>query len=291
MNSRLSLGVLISLTACFLYSGMAAIIKDQASLLPPLPVVVFMQNLVGLILILPAAIKSRSITSRRIPLHILRALFSLMICYFLYYAVTYIPLVNAMLLSNSSPLIVPFVGYLFFSERINHQLWLPVILGYIGVALVLNPDAHLFNFGALLAFGSAVALAFTIQCVRKLTTTDSTTTITFYFLLFSAIFSGIISIPFWQPITLSMLAVMSLIGFLYFTSQYLANASIRYASPQLIGSLMYSNVVYAAIIAFFVWHTLPSMMTVAGMMLIIVGGIACIRVENRPTAKIEFAHS
>lgn len=258
---------------------MTALIKSQADSLPPLAIVVFMQNLFALGLALPFT-KKADLVSKKIPLHFLRAIFSLLICYLLYYAVTFIPLVNAMLLSNSAPLVVPFVGYLFFAEKINHRLWIPVLLGYAGVALVLNPDADMFNAGAGLAFGSAIALAFTIQCVRRLTQTDSTRTITFYFLFFCTIISGVIAIPFWQPLDSHMLLMMFLIGFFYFTSQYLANASMRYASSQLISSLMYSNVVYATIISFLLWDSLPSMLTIIGTMLIVIGGIACIRAES-----------
>jgi drug/metabolite transporter (DMT)-like permease len=175
---------------------------------------------------------------------------------------------------------VPFVGYLFFSEKINHKLWMPVLLGYAGVAIVLNPDSNFFNPAALLAFGSAIALAFTVQVVRKLTATDSITTITFYFLIFSTLLSGIISIPFWQPVSTAQLIIMAEIGALYFSSQYLANASMKYANPQLISSLMYSNVIYAAIISLLVWNILPSLHTVIGIILVVVGSIACIRIEH-----------
>lgn len=290
MKYHLSLGVFLSLIACFLYSLMTAIIKAKASLLPPLPVVVFLQNAVSLLLIVLVIYKKGHIQAKslikttRLRLHLLRSIFSLLISYLLYYALQTIPLVNATLLANSAPLMVPVVGYLFFTEKINHHLWLAVIIGYIGVAFVLNPDSHFFNAGALLALGSAIALAFTIQCVRKLTVTDSTTTITFYFLFFSALISGILSIPFWELITFPTLCIMVMIGFLYFTSQYLANASLKYGNPQLISSLMYSNVVYATMISFFIWNTLPAISTWIGMLLIIIGGILCIRVEHRAIA-------
>lgn len=289
MKQHLRLGVTLSLFACFLYSLMATIIKANAMTLPPLPMVIFLQNLVSFSLIFPILYKDGhhiallSLKTHKLKLHILRSVFSLLISYLLYYSLSYIPLVNALLLSNAAPLIVPFVGYIFFAEKINHRLWLPVLIGYIGVACVLHPDAQLVNRGAILAFGSAVALAFTIQCVRKLTVTDSTNTITFYFLFFSMLISGFIAIPFWEPVTLQTLLVMIAIGLLYFTSQYMANASMRYANPQLISSLMYSNVLYAAIISLILWGSLPSLLTFIGILLIIVGGISCIRIEHIST--------
>lgn len=217
----------------------------------------------------------------KMQLHLLRSVFSVLISYLLYYSLKSIPLVNALLLANAAPLIVPFIGYWFFAQKINHRLWLPVLIGYVGVALILNPDKNIFHSGALFAFGSAIALSFTIQCVRRLSITDSITTINAYFLIFSTLISGIIAIPFWESISNQILLIMFVIGFLYFTSQFLANAAMKYANPQLISSLMYLNVFYATVISFLLWNTFPSALTLIGMLLIVIGGIFCIYVEHK----------
>lgn len=287
MKNDLFRGVTLSLLGTLLYASMNAVFKAEATALPPLPVVIFIQSLVSFILMTSMVLADggiaaarKNLATTRLWLHVLRALTSLTIMFSLYYSIQYIPLVNALLLSNSAPLIVPFIGYAFFSEKINHRLWAPVLIGYAGVAIVLNPDSHFFEPAALYAVISAVALAFTIQIVRKLTATDSTSVIMFYFMLFTTLFSGLISIPFWQPLSLVQCGVLLLIGILYFTSQFLGNASMRYGNPQLISGLMYANVLYGAIISVFVWGMVPTVMTWIGIVLVMIGGIACIWVEH-----------
>ncbi len=293
LKHTLTLGVSLSLTATLLYSIMGAMIKAYGQVLPPLPVFIFLQNLLSLLFILPFIFRGniehikKTLKTTRIKLQLLRACTSLMIMYTLYYAVGHIPLVNAMLLSNCAPLIVPFVGYLFFAEKINHRMWFPVLIGFAGVAIILNPDSNFFQPAAVVAFASAIALAITIQIVRKLTMTDSTTTITFYFAFLTTIISFFVAIPFWQAINLEQFGIIFVISALYFTSQYIANASMRYGNPQLISALMYSNVVYAAIISVLVWNDVPSSYTVLGMLLVIVGGASCIWVEHLTLSKME----
>lgn len=296
MKHTLTIGVSLSLFATLLYSIMSAMIKAYGQVLPPLPVFIFFQNLLSLLFILPFIFRGnsehikRTLKTTRLKLHLLRACTSLTIMFTLYYAVGKIPLVNAMLLSNCAPLIVPFVGYLFFAEKINHRMWFPVLIGYAGVAIILNPDSNFFQPAAIIAFTSAIALAVTIQIVRKLTMTDSTTTITFYFTFLTTIISFIIAIPFWQAVNLDQFAIIVLISALYFTSQYIANASMRFGNPQLISALMYSNVVYAAIISVLVWNDVPTSYMLLGMLLVVIGGASCIWVEHITLSKIERIH-
>lgn len=286
MKNNLPIGIAAALLSALFYSTQTAIIKLHASSLPPVPVIIFFQSIVSLILILPIVFKNglqsgkKTITTQRLPLHFLRSIFSQGISYLLFSAVLFIPLVNAMLLSNTAPLIVPFIAYLFLSQQINHKLWLPILIGYTGVVLVLHPDARLFNPAAFLALGAAVSLGSTMLTVRKLSSTESTETIAFYFFLLSSMTSGIIASRYWIPLNTTMLLTMLVIGVLYFLTQYSSTLALRYANAQLVSALYYSNIIYATLLSYFIWHTLPTTMTFLGMTLIIIGGIYCIAIEH-----------
>lgn len=286
MRHNLIFGVALSLLGAFLYSSQTALFKAQASYLPPLPIVIFVQSCISLVLMVPFVFKNGSIGARKIlstqkiELHLLRAIFSLSINYLIFYTVIFIPLVDGMLLANTAPLIIPFLAYVFLAQKINHRLWAPILIGYLGVAIVLQPDLNIFNPASLLAFGAAIAMAATMLTIRKLSETETTETITFYFFLFSTIISGIIAIKFWVPLTNQMLMIMTTLGILYLATQYTMTAALRYANPQLVGSLFYSNIIYAAAYSQFVWHILPSNPTLLGMVLISVGGVLCIHAEH-----------
>lgn len=287
MKHNLFLGVLFALSGAFLYSTQTALIKAQASILPPIPVVIFIQSVISLTLILPLMFKKGLIEvpqrfkTQQLKLQFLRTIFSLALSYALFYAVQYIPLVNAMLLANTAPLIVPFLAYLFLAKKINHRLWVPILIGFTGVALVLRPGSVILDPASLLALGAAVLMAATVISVRKLSKTDSTETTGFYFFLFSTIISGVIATQFWVPITSEMFLMMLLIGVIYFLTQYASMNALRFASAQLVSTLFYSNIIYAAIISFVVWNTVPSLFTLCGMLLIVFGGILCIRESHQ----------
>lgn len=121
-------------------------------------------------------------------------------------------------------------------------------------------------------------LAATIVAVRKLAATESRETNNFYFFLFSSIISGMIALLFWAPITLGLWLTLGM-GLIYFASQYLYTSSLSYANAQIIGSLLYTNIINSVIISALVWHTFPSTLTLIGVFLTIIGGVMCIRVE------------
>ncbi|MDR3477145.1 MAG: DMT family transporter [Gammaproteobacteria bacterium] len=293
MKPRFFLGVALSLLGALLYSLITAIIKVEHAFLPPLPIVIFMQSAVALAFAVPFLFKNGAkqaravLRSSNLPLQFVRTVSSLSLSYLIFYSVKFIPLVNSMLLSNTAPLIVPLIACLFLSHKINHRLWIPMIIGFVGVTVVLHPNARIFNWGSVLALGSAVCMACSILAVRELSKTDASETTTFYFFLFSTILSSIVAFFFWQPITLQMWGIMFVIGGLYLLLQYSTTYALQYINAQLLSTLFYANIVFAAIISWLIWHSLPSAMTWVGVVLIVVGGALCIRVEQQSLEQIE----
>jgi drug/metabolite transporter (DMT)-like permease len=286
MKNNLPLGVVMSLLCAFFYSTQTALVKHLADTLPPLPIVVFLQSLIALLLLLPFLFNKglpyvrNVVKTKNLRLQFLRAFSSLSLSYLLFYAVKFIPLVNAMLLVNTSPMIVPFVAYFFMSQRMNHKLWFPIGMGFMGVAIVLQPDARIFSWAALLALLGAVCMAVSMLLVRKTSATDSSDTTTFYFLFFATLMSGVASIPFWQPMHVAMCFPMLLIGGLYFLVQCTTTYALKFANAQLVSTLFYSNIIFAAILSQLLWGALPSLTTWFGVVLIVGGGILCIRTEH-----------
>lgn len=264
----------------------------MAGVLPPLPIVVFLQSAISFILFLPLFFKNggreivKILYSRKLKFQFFRTVSTLYLSYSLFYAVHFIPLVNAMLLVNTAPLMMPFVAYLIFSQRIDHSLWIPMIIGFVGVVIVLNPDPKIFHWASLLALGGGLCMALGMILIRKASVVDSVQTTMFYFLLFSTVISGVIAIPFWQPLATAAYLPLFTIGLLYFFVQCAASYALKFANPQLVSTLFYSNIIFAAIISALLWHTAPSLITLLGVVLIVSGGILCIHAEYRSVKQI-----
>lgn len=286
MHHHVALGATLTLIACLFYSVLTVIVKAYGAVIP-LPMLVFIQSAVSLILFTPILFKNgtigakKIIRTKKIGWLFLRAVSSLGVSFLLFSAVVYIPLVNAVLLANTSPLIVPIIAYLVMSEKMNHRLWIPLLAGFAGIALVLHPNGHFFHPAAFLAIGSAICIATSSLMMRKLASTESTETVMFYFFLLATVISGIIAIKFWIPLPLKLYFVAAIAGALYFSSQYLLTAALRVASAQLVTTLLYANIIFSAIFSMVFWHHTPGALTITGILLTVASGIACVRIEHQ----------
>jgi drug/metabolite transporter (DMT)-like permease len=287
MQQNLKLGALLVIISTLAYAILGAIVKHYDAQFPP-PLILFIQNLTALILITPIVLAKGKVQHRAI-LHsphkimqFFRAFFSLAIGYFFYYSLRHVSLSTGVLLLNTSPLIVPFIALIFLHKPIQHRLWLPMIIGFVGVAVVLHPKGDDFNIGAWLALGGALSMGCSILLGRRLAEVgqDSFTNL-FYYFFYATIMSGIVAIFFWEPVPANILWIMIGTGVIWFAVQYTLVLSMNYLEAQIVLTLYYANVVFAVLLSIIFWHIIPNWLTWLGMLLIVAGGTITIQVQHR----------
>jgi drug/metabolite transporter (DMT)-like permease len=285
VKHRLFLGISFTLLAMLAYSLLAVLVKTHASTLP-IPIVIFAQCMLCCAFMLMIVLTQSGFKGLRgslktmvFPLHMIRILANLSINYLLFFSVKYIPLVNSMLLANTAPLMVPFIAYFFMRQKINHQLWLPLCIGFIGVSIVLRPSGDFFQAGGLLALGAAATSAITLVVVRKLSATESPTTINLYFFLFATFIAAFIAFPYRIPLSFDLCKILFIMGILFFICQYLMTYALIFIHAELVGALMYSRVIYSALLSIVLWQFFPSPLCLLGISLAFVGCLWCIYIE------------
>lgn len=294
MTQNLKLATILTLTSAFSYAVIGAIVKHFAATIAA-PIVVFITMSISLLLLLPLILSSSATAVqvrqqirhlKNLKLYFVRAIFSLGLNYLLFIALHFIPLVNAMLLFNTAPLLLPLLGLLFFRKKIQNRLWIPIIIGFIGVAAVLHPNGHDFNIASLLALGSAVCMAMSMSLVRIAAERgDNSFTISFFFFSIATIVSGLISIPFWHSAAWSAYLAIIGAGVLFFIVQITLTIALKYSEAQFANSLYYSNIIFAAILGMIFFADYPTWLVWVGIALIIAGGIMTIHAQHRINQK------
>lgn len=284
------IGISLVIISALVYAVQTAIIKGLGGGVS-IPMIVFVQSIVCLALIMPVMFAQgrrqaiRLMKTQNIKIQILRTLFSLGISYFLFSAVKFIPLIDAVLLTNTAPLMIPFLGWLFMSQKINHRLWLPLLIGFAGIAFVLKPDGQVFQASALLAIGAAVCMAASIMSLRQAAKTDASLTNVFYYFLFSVPISAVVAAIFWSAINLHQLWILSGIGVLFFIVQVTLTYSAKWVSAQTVGSLYLLNIVFAALISWIAWDFTLTFSMISGIILTIAGAALTIQAQTSPKYK------
>lgn len=290
MKNHAVLGISLSLISALIYAIQTALIKYLGVQIS-VPVLVFVQAVVCFVLISVVIVSQgkqqavRLLHTTHPIIHLFRTIFSLSISYLLFYSVQFIPLVDAVLLTNTAPLWVPLLSFVFMSKKINHKLWPALIIGFIGIILVLNPDKQVFHGASLLALTAGICMASSAMLIGE-AKNDKSLTNMFYYFLFSLPISAIGAAIFWTPLSNSMWLILIGIGALFFLVQFSLSYALKFISVQTFASLYLSNIIFAAIIGIIIWHHSTTLLMCIGITLTVLGAILTIRMQNQTTQSI-----
>lgn len=285
-NHNIKSGILLTLMSSLSYAALGTLVKANPSYIP-IPVLVFFQSLVSLIflafllLFRKGSHVTNVVKTQKIRWHLLRTICSMGVNFFLFYSLAFIPLVDGVLLANTAPFIVPLLAFLFMGKKINHQLWLPLMIGFLGVVAVLRPGEEIFNPYALLALGSGVCMAAGSLLVRKLSATESSETSLLFYLFLSTIITGCALPFFWVDLTLLSWALLPCFGILFFFTQYFLTLGLENISAQIFSITYYSCIIFSVIFGYIIFHNGLDMFTLLGIILICMGGIASIAIQSK----------
>ncbi len=270
----LALGVLLIVLAFACVAIMSAFGKAASNV--PTGTLVFFQNFISLILLAPWSLRGgvTELQTSRIGLHILRAAAGLLSQALMFAAVKRMPLVNAVLLSNSAPLFIPLVAWGWLKERMNPMIGVSLITGFTGVVLILHPGLELLrNPVAFVALGAALFSAFALVSVNQLSKTEPARRILFYYFLFSSAAAAPFAILQWKTPTSPEWLCLAGIGLMMAASQMLIILAYQQATPSQIAPFNYSVVIFSGAIGWMVWHNKPGTLALAGVLLVTAGGV------------------
>ena len=141
------------------------------------------RSLTGIIIVVIVASLNRTlgqVRTQRAPLHFVRN-----ICHFTgqnlwFFAITMIPLAQVFALEFTTPIWVILLSPLLLQEKITPVGLLSAAIGFAGVLIVTRPDPTSISAGLIAGATCAVFFALAAIFTRKLTQTETITTILFY---------------------------------------------------------------------------------------------------------------
>ena len=209
-----------------------------------------------------------------------------------YISLTVLPLITATALFFVTPFLITIFAKFFLKEQIGPRRWLAVIIGFIGVYVILNPDFNNFDYMSLTPIVCAFCYSISIIIIKITSEKDSvyTQTFTFYFgaIIISVIFyfmfgdgqyntidhpaSQFIFREWFSDLENSMLLMIAT-GFTASVAFLLLFSAYRIASPAVISPFEYSILVWSSLSGWFFFNEIPDLKTIIGIILIVCGGI------------------
>ena len=280
----LRLGALYALGAAASFAMVGACIKTASATMPN-EMVVFMRNAVALVALLPwiLRVRVRGLATRHLGGHLLRAGFGLAAMYCFFHALHHLHLAEAVLLNYSAPLFIPVIAWLWLRE-VPPLVILPVsVFGFCGIALIVDPaSAGLLRWPALIGALSGV-LAAPMVSIRRVSRTETTPRIVFYFSLLSTLISGVPLLWAWERPETSAFWVMVGAGVLALVGQLCLTRAYSVAPAARVGAITYSSVVFAALLGWALWGETPSVQAMGGAVLVVAACILASWQQKRAT--------
>lgn len=277
-HRSLKAGIFYILAAWLLFTVMT-IVARFASKTIPIASILFLQNLIGLLTLIPWIKKHgwELVRTNRFGLLLFRSLASISAIGLSFLAVQRTSLVDTMLLNNASPLWIPFVVLIWLRKPINHSLWPGLIAGFIGIVLILHPGKEFLQAGALFALAAGILQSINMVSIRVLSYTERNHTVMFYYFLICTIVTLPFSIYEWvQPDFIAWMEIIA-IGLCLALGQWAFVRAFHHAKASDLGPFCYSAVVYSVLIEWALYSQMPGLLAWAGIALVCAGGIWAIR--------------
>jgi drug/metabolite transporter (DMT)-like permease len=282
-------GILLINAAVVVFTAMDAVIKSVSEIFPT-GQLVFFRNLFafGPILVFMLTQGALTLRTRHLGGHVLRGLFgvSAMYCYFLSYKL--LPLSDAIALGLSGPIFLTVLSIPFLGEKVGIRRWSACIVGFLGVLIMTRPGAGVWQAAALVPLLAAVFYALAMISIRKLTATEQSGTIVFYFTLF-ATFAGLATAPLgnvwpelaWAwPSDLKLWGIVVLIGLMGGCGQILITIAFRCAPVSVVAPFDYMALVYGFLLGFVFFAEVPDAYLIVGGAVVVASGIYIVHRET-----------
>ena len=209
-----------------------------------------------------------------------------------YISLTVLPLITATALFFVTPFLITIFAKFFLKEQIGPRRWLAVIIGFIGVYVILNPNFDNFDYMSLTPILCAFCYSLSMIIIKITSEKDSVYTQTFTFYIGAIIISVIFYFTFgdgqyntiahpasqfifraWFTNLENSILLMIITGFTASLAFLLLFSAYRIASPAVVSPFEYSILIWSSLSGWFFFNEIPDLKTIIGIILIVCGGI------------------
>lgn len=286
--------VALKVVSALLFAMMSALVRQLGDVAPVGQMVFFRSAFAIPPVLIIYALRGEllSVVHTKRPLGQLgRGMLSIMGMFSNFSSLTRLPLADATAINFASPLITVALAAVILKEKVRIFRWTAVAIGFVGVIVMLIPHLDVNHYAGIAgatasagaAFGvfSAFCNAGTVIQTRRLTQSETTSSIVFYFSLATTC-AGAVTLPFaWYSPSLSELIMLMSLGLLGGLAHIFLTESYRYASASVIAPFDYTSLLWALLLGYWMFGELPQPLVYLGAAIVAGAGLFVIFRERQ----------
>jgi drug/metabolite transporter (DMT)-like permease len=203
------------------------------------------------------------------------------LCFIL--ALANMPIADVTAITLISPFVVLLAMWLFFGEKAGGFRLMLVGVGITGAMLVAQPGGVASSPFAIFGFLTAVGAAMRDVLSRKVPPGTPALIVTFstlFIVMTAAVICSLLFETQVQP-TWRHAGLMAVAGFFLMCGHSFVFMAYRMAPARVIAPFNYSVMLWAGLSGYFVFAAVPNGLALAGMLLILLAGLAVVMIEGR----------
>lgn len=192
-----------------------------------------------------------------------------------------LPMANVSGVLQAVPLTITAAAALFLKEPVGWRRWTASAVGFLGVLLIIQPGTTEFSIYYLAALATVLCVAARDLATRFIAKTAPSLSITFVTAIVVTLFGAALGLaeewksPSREAVTrLGAASVFVLVGY------YSLIEAMRTAEVSAVAPFRYTVVLWAMLLGYLVFDEIPSVLTVAGSVIVISAGIYTLHRER-----------
>ena len=197
-------------------------------------------------------------------------------------ALEHMPLANLSAILQSLPLVVTLVAVVLLGEPIGWRRIAAILVGFVGVMIIIRPGAADFDKWSVLGLGSVAFVVVRDLATRKFSTALPSTTGAIWAAV-SVLGVGLIgaSRHGWEPVSLVQGAEIAGAAVFLIVGYICAIMVMRVGEIGVVAPFRYTSLLFAVILGWLLFGTLPDAWTLLGGAIVVASGIYMLLRERR----------
>ena len=270
-------GIAWMLAGVFLLAVLDALSKHAVSQLS-IPVLIAARSAMVLVLLVPWVMRSGGwsvLRTRRPRAHLLRGVMAVCSMLAFFESLRLLPLATVIAISFAAPLFMTLLSVPLLKERVGVHRWGALLAGFVGVSLIVGPQAMdgELGLGAWLALVAAFFYAASMTCVRWLSPTESDLSMLVWQNLTMGL-AGAVGL-FFVPLEVapSMWPILALMAILVLVGQRCTFRALRLAPVGVVAPFHYGELLFAAFFGWVFWQEWPGSHVWWGALFVVGAGL------------------
>ncbi len=247
------------------------------------PQAAFIRYAFGVLLMIPVFMRLETV---RLPkriwgLHLSRGLLHGMGVSLWFFAMARIPIAEVTALGFTAPIFTTIGAVLFLGEKLRVRRIGAVLVGFGGMLIILRPGFEVVSIGALAQVAAAPVFAGSFLIAKKLTETESSTSIVAYLSIVVTLVLLPPALLNWRTPTFTELSFLFLVACLATAGHVTLTQAFRCAEITVTQPAQFLQLVWAAILGLLIFGEQPELWTIVGGAVIVASATYIAHRETR----------